>query len=85
MSLLGPVIINAGPTLPFDVDGGTLNLANLTLTKSTTSVLNVHTDGTANLAGVSFVGNTSQAGGAAISSTRHTAGRRQQLHRQQNQ
>ncbi|MFL5803424.1 MAG: beta-propeller fold lactonase family protein [Roseiflexaceae bacterium] len=66
VSLLGPVIINSGPTLPLDVDGGTLNLANLTLTKSTTTVLNVHTDGTANVAGVSFVGNSSISGGAAI-------------------
>jgi 6-phosphogluconolactonase (cycloisomerase 2 family) len=67
VSLLGPVIINSGPTLPLDVDGGTLNLANLTLTKGTTTILNVHTDGTANVAGVSFVGNSSISGGAAIS------------------
>ena len=44
-----------------------INLANLTVKGSSTSVLNVHSEGTANLAGVSFVGNTSQAGGGAIS------------------
>jgi 6-phosphogluconolactonase (cycloisomerase 2 family) len=67
VSLVGPVIINASPTITFDVDGGTLSMANLTVRNGTTIALNVHPDGTANLAGVSFVDNKATAGGAAIS------------------
>jgi 6-phosphogluconolactonase (cycloisomerase 2 family) len=67
VTLIGPVIIDASPTITFDVDGGTLNMANLTVKNGETIALNVHPEGTANLAGVSFVGNSALAGGAAIS------------------
>lgn len=66
VSLLGPVVINAGPTITFDVDGGTLNMAGLIIKGGTTVALNIHSEGSVNLAGVSFIDNTALVGGAAI-------------------
>lgn len=67
VTLMGPVVIVAGPTITFDLDGGTLNLINVTVKDGTTIAMDVHESATANLAGVSFMNNSALVGGAAIS------------------
>lgn len=68
VSLLGPATfdLSGAGTIVFDVDGGSLNLANLTIAKNTAIALNVHSGATANIAGVSFDGNVAGVPGAAI-------------------